>query len=71
MEYLLMFAVLNAYNVRLGSEKVDSGRSIVVNRDGTRVFGSNTYTNMEDLNKALIKALIYEHNKIKRKTITE
>lgn len=64
MEYLYMFAALTAHDISLGSEIYDSGRRVVIIRNGRRVYGSKVYKSIESLNKAWIQALEYEYNKL-------
>lgn len=66
MDNLNMIAFIYQAGIRLGSERVDNTkqRRVVIIRNGKRVYGSKTYTNLVDLNKAWIRALEYEYNKL-------
>lgn len=69
LSHLKMFATLNRNHIRIGSEIVDDTnlRRVTISRGGKHVYGSKTYANMSDLNKAWIEALKYEYNKLNKK----
>jgi len=47
-------------------EITDKGHCIQINRSGIIVRGTKTYTNSDDLNKAILKAIDYEYNKLNK-----
>ena len=59
-----MLAALRDSNIRIGSKQEENGRRVTIIRNGRRVFGSQVYENYTKLNKAFLRALEYEYNKL-------
>ena len=59
-----MLAALRDSNIKIGSKQEVNGRRVTIIRNGKRVFGSQVYENYTKPNKAFLRALEYEYNKL-------